>query len=152
VATTTSTTDSTATSSATSTAITSDAKSEIDKYGVDLYTLTQGMITLEKSINTKKFEITYTRTGDSVVRKAVSIDTSGGKTTLTNTIDLNFKSNLPALIKQMEDEIAANCKVTVTTECTQSKKALVYLKASCVSLQSNEATADCVMAAAMSSL
>jgi len=132
---------------ATSTAITNNIKSEIDKYGVDLYILAQGTTVLEKTIDAKKFELTYTRTIDSVVRKVIEIGVSGGKTTLTSTIDLNSKDALLEMIKQIENEITANCNTTETIECTQSKKALSYLKTNCLSAGSNEERGTCIMTA-----
>jgi len=131
--------------------ISSQIKSEIDRYGVDLYKLKQGITTVEKKIDGKSGKVVYTRNKNEIERKVSMSLTSGGKETLTTTIDLDYKEKLLAGIKQMEAEAAAGCKNSSTKECAEGVTVLNSLKTVCLPLQKNEEIGMCIIGAVMGS-
>ncbi|GEM_PF-3371384 len=132
----------------TSTAIVGpEVTSEIDKYGVDLYTLKQGTTTIDKATPVKT-KIVYTRTGDTIERN-VTQNTSGSTSTMTNTIDMNAKKNLPAMIHDIEIKVAADCSDSTSKTCSIGKKFIAYLKTTCLPLTTNEEVSGCILAATM---
>lgn len=140
-------------SSTTSTANTGNAKSEIDKYGVDLFTLKQGATTVEKMLGTTKTTIIYTRTLDTIERKTMGMEVSGAKTTITITISLTAVTTLPSDIQAGEKQIAADCKVGPTSvNCVTGQKILNYMKTRCVPLTTNEAVSVCEITAVTSAV
>lgn len=124
-------------------------KSEIDRYGVDLYKLKQGVTTVEKKIDGESTKIAYTRSKNEIERKVVTLGSDGGKGTLTSTIDLDFKEKLLAIIKEMETHANTDCKNVSTKDCTDNKIALEGLKTICAPLKTNEDMGMCMVAVVM---
>lgn len=124
-------------------------KSEVDKYGVELYTLKQGVTTVVKNIDGKSVYITYTRNKNSIERETKITDANGHQA-FTVTLDLDAKDKLPEAIKEMEDEFLADCKDASTKECRASKMVLDYIKKNCVFLQKSEEISACMVAGVMS--
>ncbi|MDO8604552.1 MAG: hypothetical protein Q7K40_04140 [bacterium] len=129
--------------------VTSQVKSEMDKYGVDLYTLKQGVTKMVKNIDGISRIIVYTRSMNSIEREVNSSRPDGSSTQLTATIDLDAKDKLPLAIKDMEDKFAVDCKNSSTKECLGSKMILDYIKTNCVVIQSNEEISACMVAGVM---
>lgn len=129
--------------------VTNQVKSEIDKYGVELYTLKQGVTTVAKKIDGIGRTVVYTRSMNSIEREATFSRPDGSSQILTATIDLDAKDKLPIAIKDMEDKFTVDCKNSSTKECIGSKMVLDYIKTNCVITQSNEEISACMVAGVM---
>lgn len=130
--------------------VTNQVKSEIDKYGVDLYTLKQGVTTVVKNIDGIIRTVVYTRSMNSIEREVTFSRPDGSSSISNTTIDLDAKDKLPSAIKEMESQFAADCTGTSTSECQSSKMVIDYIKKNCVALQKNEEISVCMVAGVMS--
>jgi hypothetical protein len=121
-----------------------------DEYGTDFATLKQGVTVVEKTITTN-LVVTYTRTIDKIERMATET-TAAGTSSVTATITLNAKDQLPAMIATIEKGLATDCVNTVTAECTAGRKILDYLRVNCLKLTTDEAVSSCEFAGALSAV
>lgn len=123
--------------------VANQVKSEIDKYGVDLYKLKQGETVIEKTIP-EKIKIVYARYENEIDREVTKPAPYGGITGTTDTIDLSAKENLLASIKETGAEIDVDCKNGSEKHCANGKKRLDYLKTKCLTLKENVEIGACM--------
>ncbi len=124
----------------TATVIPTKKQSEIDKYGVDLFTLKEGTTT--KIISSSLGEtVTYVKNNDSVFRKYEKKN-KNESTSSSATISLIAKAYLEDMISKIETE----CKPTnfTSTDCTKIKKAYDHLVTNCRPLVKNEEISSCI--------
>lgn len=108
--------------------------SEIDKYGVDLYTLKQGETKITAEVSNKSTAVTYTRK-DKIVERCVS----GG----CSEIDLNARANLETKLAELDATIKSKCTAGSTHPDCSSAPLIYKEMKTCSSFQKSEDISRC---------